>query len=81
MGADPAGRDQLLSIATGEAFSESATPLLFTEMTKRLFLGLATNLYLESTVSVLTLLVKRHPHAHSLTINHVFRFRIKLEDE
>ena len=62
--------------ATSPVLSEERTPLLFDQMRMRLFVGFAHNLSLESMVSRLAMLEKRHPKTHALTLDNVFRYHM-----
>ena len=77
--------DELRLIATTAVATEGAssvvskerTPLLFGQLRDRLFVGFAHNLFLESLVSRLSMLEKRHPRTHALTLDTLFKYHMK----
>ena len=67
----PSGDTELSPVLT-----EDCTPLLFEQMRNRLFVGFAHNLALESMVSRLAMLEKRHPRTHALTLDATFNYHM-----
>ena len=55
---------------------KNGTPLLFEQMCIRLFVRFAHNLALESMVSRLAMLEKRHPRTHALTLDATFNYHM-----
>ena len=81
----PAMVQELVLIATTvvpadgkSVVSKARTPLLFRQLRDRLFVGFAHNLFMESCVSRLAMLEKRHPRTHALQLDNLFNYHMKL---
>ena len=73
----PTAIAELVQVACGTTISAIATPHLFAKLRDNLFVGFAHNLLLESLVSRLAMLEKRHPHTHALTLDAIFNYHMK----
>ena len=80
----PSGIAELLVLAvepmgdtkTSPVLTAARTPLIFEQMCNWLFVGFAHNLALESMVSRLAMLEKRHPRTHALTLDATFNYHM-----
>ena len=72
----PAALHELAAVASGIAISIAATPFPFRQLRDHLFEGFVHNLLLESLVSRLAMLEKRHPHTHALTLDRSFNYHM-----
>jgi hypothetical protein len=75
----------LATVAAGETkanpvLSKARTPWLFAEMRDRVFVGFAHALLVESAVSRLAMLEKRHPRTHALTLDNTFNYHMRMAE-
>ena len=83
--------DELVVIATSPppsradggpapVLTKEGCPLLFRELRDRLFVGFSHNLFLESLVSRLAMLERRHPKTHAMMLDLLFKYHMRHAD-